>query len=276
MIGREPVDYKRDDNPDDTADSRDHRVQRTPVTLVVDYDGADDLVVDYTENLSQGGVFLRTGKQLSVGTKIRLMLSFPGLLKSIGITGTVRWTRDADEFNSTEPGSADAGDNRPGVGIEFDDNLGRKKLRDLVYRVRDRDPELVSRLIRILVVEDNPHVAQLIRSGLSGSGKREFGSQLAFNFRTAGNGREALEILRSETFDAVIIDIYLPVMDGANVIREIRNDAYLAAIPIIAVSAGGETTRIAALDAGADFFLAKPMRLRHIVDTMRKLIDLGS
>lgn len=253
---------EHDDNNDDIQELEQRRYERNPVTLVVDYDGADDLVVDYTENLSQGGVFLNTTRDFQVDTEVRLMLSFPGLLKPISISGTVRWVREGE-------------DGERGVGIEFDEGLGRKKLRDLVNRVRDRDPNLVSRLIRILVVEDNPHVAQLIRSGLSGSGKREFGETLAFNFRTATNGREALELLRSESFDAVIIDIYLPIMDGANVIQEIREDEYLCRLPIIAVSAGGDSARRAAIKAGADFFLEKPMRLRQVVETMRKLIDLG-
>ncbi|MCG8422748.1 MAG: response regulator [Proteobacteria bacterium] len=245
----------------DSSDRRQH--ERSPVTLVVDYDGADDLVIDYTENLSCGGVFLNTTRQFAVGTQVHLVLSFPGLLKPINITGTVRWTRNH------------SGGER-GVGVEFDQGEGRRSLHDVVERVRMRDPNVVSRLIRILVVEDNPHVAQLIRNGLRGSERREFGDEVAFNFRTAGNGREALEVLRSEPFDAVIVDVYLPIMDGANLISQIRNDDQLCQLPIMAVSAGGEGARDSALSAGADFFLEKPMRLRQVVDTMRKLIDLGS
>jgi CheY-like chemotaxis protein len=236
--------------------------QDSPVSLVVDYDGADDMIADYVEHLSTGKMVLDSPRQLEVGTKVHLKLAFPGLLRPIGVRGTVSSARHPEQ-----PAQ--------GMGIEFDETA-RHKLAEMIQRVRDRDPGLVvSRLVRILVVEDNPHVAQLIRSGLHGTGRREL-SDLAFNFRTASNGRDALDILRSESFDVLIVDVYLPILDGAHVIAKIREDAKLCVLPIIAVSAGGDTAKDAALAAGADVFLDKPMRLRQIVDAMRGLIDLGA
>jgi CheY-like chemotaxis protein len=123
------------------------------------------------------------------------------------------------------------------------------------------------------VVEDNPHVASFLGDGLTGSNKRS-GSDVAFIVRTAPNGREALALLRSETFDALIIDIYLPVIDGAHVIDKVRTELGLANLPVIAVSAGGPSAREAALAAGANIFLDKPMRLRQVVETMRQLMKL--
>lgn len=251
-----------DDKKDGAKNDDRRRHEHTPVTLVVDYEGADDLVVDYTENLSSGGVFLTTQRALAVGTQVRLLLSFPGLLEPLGISGIVRWIRDG-------------GDEQSGLGIEFEDGEGRQQLHALILRVSQRDPTIVSRLIRVLVAEDNPHVARLIRNGLHGSGRRQFGDNVAFNFRTASNGRDALDLLRTEPFDALIVDIYLPILDGTQLIIEVRADEQLQHIPIIAVSAGGDSARDSALAAGADRFLHKPMRLRQIIDTMRSLIDLG-
>lgn len=242
-----------------SGNSDKRRDARAPVVLRVDYDGPDDLVFDYTENLSSRGVFLKTVRSFSVGDKIRLMLSFPGLLEPIGLEGTVRWTRE----------DVDAG-----VGVEFDDNVSRARLEGLIERIRARDPRVVSRLIRVLVVEDNPHVARLIQNGMLGSTERYFGDSLAFNFRTAANGREGLDLLESDTFDALIIDVYLPILDGASVITHVRRSERIRALPIIAVSAGGDSARDAAMAAGADFFIEKPMRLRQLLDTMGKLLDL--
>lgn len=236
------------------------REPRTPIVLRVDYEGPDELVFDYTDNLSSRGIFLKTERTFSVGDRIRLMLSFPGLLKPIGIDGTVRWIRDGDDN---------------GVGVEFDEGEGRDTVEALIDRVRQRDPALVNRLVRVLVVEDNPHVARLIRAGMLGSSERYFGHRLAFNFRTAANGREALDHLENETFDALIIDVYLPILDGANVIAHVRASESLRHLPVIAVSAGGDSARESALAAGADFFLPKPMRLRQILETMAQLLDLG-
>ena len=76
-----------------SADQR--KSDREPVTLFVEYEGADDLVGDYTENLSSGGTFVATNRALPIGQQIKLVLSFPGLLEPIAIEGTVRWTRSA-------------------------------------------------------------------------------------------------------------------------------------------------------------------------------------
>lgn len=235
------------------------RDSREPVTLLVEYEGADDLVGDFTENLSSGGTFVATTRELPVGTHVQLALSFPGLLAPIMIHGTVRWKRPAGS------------DGDPGAGIEFEPGPAREQLAALVDKVRERDPQLVARLYRVLVVEDNQHVAQLITEGLRGSSRRDFGG-VSFEFRSAEDGRSAIELLRRELFDALIIDVYLPVIDGPRVIKQARTELGLRALPIIAVSAGGESARRSALEAGANIFIDKPMRLRQVIDTMQRLL----
>ena len=242
------------------SDDEKRRDNREPVTLFVEYEGADDLVGDFTENLSSGGTFVATTRELPIGTNVQLVLSFPGLLEPIAIEGTVRWKR----------GSGNS-DGDAGAGIEFAAGPARDQLAVLINKVRDRDPKTVSRLFRVLVVEDNKHVAQLITEGLRGSARRDFGG-VSFVFRSAEDGRAAIDILRREKFDALIIDVYLPIMDGPRVIQQARGELGLIDLPIIAVSAGGESARRSALDAGANIFLDKPMRLRQVIDTMQRLL----
>lgn len=249
------------------ADDDKRKSDRQLVTLFVEYEGADDLVGDYTENLSSGGTFVATNRELPIGTKINLVLSFPGLLEPISIEGTVRWTR----------GNLGAGDvivagEEAGAGIQFAPGPARDALAELIGKIAARDPDTVSRLFHLLVVEDNHHVAMLIQDGLRGSARRDFGNGVSFVVRRAEDGRQAVEMLRKEQFDALIIDVYLPVMDGAKVIALARNEMGLVKLPIIAVSAGGDTARRVALDAGANIFLDKPMRLRQVIDTIQKLI----
>jgi uncharacterized protein (TIGR02266 family) len=242
------------------TDEEKRRDSREPVTLFVEYDGADDLVGDFTENLSSGGTFVATNRDLPIGTRVNLVLSFPGLLEAIAIEGTVRWKR----HEAGTEGDA-------GAGIEFAPGPARDALAAVIDKVRTRDPKTVSRLFRVLVVEDNKHVAQLITEGLRGSSRRDFGG-VSFVFRSAEDGRAAVEILRREKFDALIIDVYLPVVDGPKVISQARTELGLTELPIIAVSAGGDSARRAALDAGANIFLDKPMRLRQVIDTMQRLL----
>jgi uncharacterized protein (TIGR02266 family) len=236
------------------------RDSREPVTLFVEYEGADDLVGDFTENLSTGGTFVATNRALPIGTRVQLVLSFPGLLEPISLEGVVRWKRE-------EPGE----DGDAGAGIEFEPGPARDALASVIDKVKNRDPKTVSRLFRVLVVEDNKHVAQLITEGLRGSSRRDFGG-VSFVFRNAEDGRAAVEILRRETFDALIIDVYLPILDGPRVIMQARTELGLTDLPIIAVSAGGDAARRSALDAGANIFLDKPMRLRQVIDTMQRLL----
>jgi uncharacterized protein (TIGR02266 family) len=243
------------------------RDTREAVTLFVEYEGADDLVGDYTENLSSGGTFVATNRELPIGTQIQLVLSFPGLLEAISIVGTVRWTR------SSRPGSDVIGDGEEaGAGIQFAPGPARDQLAQMIEKIRQRDPRTVSRLFKVLVVEDNRHVAQLIQDGLKGSARREFGGGVSFDVRNAEDGRQAIDLLRKDTFDALIVDVYLPVVDGAKVISTARTELALTNLPIIAVSAGGDAARRSALDAGANIFLDKPMRLRQVIETIQKLI----
>jgi uncharacterized protein (TIGR02266 family) len=249
------------------GDDDKRKSDREPVTLFVEYEGADDLVGDYTENLSSGGTFVATNRELPIGTNIQLVLSFPGLLEPIAIEGTVRWTRGSQ--NATE---VVAEGEEAGAGIQFTAGTARDQLAGLIEKINRRDPKTVSRLFHVLVVEDNRHVATLIQDGLKGSARRDFGGGVSFVVRQAEDGRQAIEILRKEQFDALIVDVYLPVIDGAKVIATARGELGLVSLPIIAVSAGGDTARKSALDAGANIFLDKPMRLRQVIDTIQKLM----
>src|SRR5262249_61708425 len=83
------------------------RTPREPLTLKVEYADAGELVSDYTDNISAGGTFVLTNRPLSEGTEVRLVLSFPGLIKPLPINGVVKWAR-------AEP------DEERGVGVEFD------------------------------------------------------------------------------------------------------------------------------------------------------------
>jgi uncharacterized protein (TIGR02266 family) len=243
--------------------SDDKRVDgdREPVMLFVEYEGADDLIGDFTENLSTGGTFVSTARPLPVETRVQLVLSFPGLLEPISIEGTVRWHRTDEEGGS-------------GAGIQFAPGPGRDALASIVEKIRRNDPRTVSRLFKVLVVEDNRHVAALIQDGLRGSSRRDsFGDNtVSFVFKSAEDGRSAIEMLRTETFDALIIDVYLPVIDGPKVIQQCRSELGLADLPIIAVSAGGDAARNSAIAAGANIFLDKPMRLRQVIETIQRLL----
>jgi uncharacterized protein (TIGR02266 family) len=239
------------------------RAPREPLLLKVQYGDAAELVADYTENISAGGTFVLTNRLLAEGTPVRLVLSFPGLIKPLPISGVVKWVRE-------EPPE------ERGLGVAFDADSAEtvSRLGALMQRIAERDPELVSPVMRVLVVEDNPHVATLIQEGLQAGARRELAGRRAGPCDLAANGREAREALRRQADDVRNIDIYLPIHDGTHVIEAVRADEDLRHLPVVAVSGGGHAARASAMGAGADFFLEKPMRLADIVATMRRLTGI--
>jgi CheY-like chemotaxis protein len=214
-------------------------------------------VGDYTENLSSGGTFIHTTRAFELGTTIQLVLSFPGLLDPVALEGIVRWARGGDQ---------------PGIGVEFVPGPWLERLDALIVQLRSGEGAPVGRVVRVLVADDNTHVAELICNGLKTSAKRLFGDTVAFVFARADNGASALDLVKHEPFDCAIIDVYMPVRDGAQVIEDMRGELGLAEMPIIAVSGGGDGAESRALAAGANVYLEKPVRLRSVIDSMRQLV----
>lgn len=219
--------------------------------LRVDFDGSDDLVAEFDHTLSSGRAFFATDHAYGEGAKLRLLFTFAGLRAPIIVDARVV---------AEPPAESD-----PGVIVEIDEPA-QAALAAVIERLRVHDPALIRRVLRVLLVEDNHHVADLIKGGL-----RTVADDLLFVLSTAADGREALKLLSTTAFDLAIVDIYLPVVDGAEVIRRARNELSLGRLPILAVSAGGASAREAAVSAGASEFVDKPVRLRQVVELVRKL-----
>ncbi|HEY5946948.1 MAG TPA: response regulator [Kofleriaceae bacterium] len=235
------------------------RVDRQPakkdlLRLIVDYENADEFLQDYAANLASSTAFIAATRTIALATIIEIGFSFPGLMQPIALDAVV--TQVSAE----------------GLTIAFLEG-GAAKLKACVERIRARDPKLIAPVVNVLIVEDNKHVCDLVRQGLAGSTRREM-RDITFTFATAENGAIALELLRTRTFDAAIVDVYLPVLDGASLIQQARTQLGLTKLPIITMSAGGDGARAAALKAGASVFLDKPVRLREVVATMRQLLSV--
>jgi CheY-like chemotaxis protein len=130
-----------------------------------------------------------------------------------------------------------------------------------------------ARTIRVLLVEDNPHVAELITDGLDGAAERDLEGHVSFIFDVVGDGQAALERIGEVHPDLIILDVYMPVMDGAMFLRFLRARPKHAKTPVIALSAGGPAARDAAMAAGADVFLDKPMRLNELLAAAVRLLS---
>jgi uncharacterized protein (TIGR02266 family) len=245
------------------ADSGDDRRSdlRVPLILRIDHPGLPPQV-DTTENLSAGGMFVRTDRRLPVGTRAPLLLSFPGLLEPLELEVEVVWARRAE-------GALPAG---VAVRIPEDRLADREKLARLARAAEAPAP--AERTYRILLVEDNALIASMYEATMrklrSGNGRVEVAVE------QARDGLEALARLqRKPRLDLIVADLYMPVMDGFTLVERVRSDLDVMMIPILAISAGGEEARARALQAGVDVYLAKPVKFAEVVGTVRALLHMS-
>ncbi len=114
---------------------------------------------------------------------------------------------------------------------------------------------------RVLLVDDNAINRQVIRLFLA---------PYSIRFHEGANGREALDALRQEAFDIVLLDVHMPVMDGCEAIQAIRaSDQPWHDLPVIALTAdamSGDKERYLAL--GMTDYLSKPVDQRELVSKM--------
>ncbi len=117
----------------------------------------------------------------------------------------------------------------------------------------------------ILVVDDEPHIIEVVRDYLKQAGYRVL---------TARDGRTALTIARHEQPDLVVLDLMLPGgIDGLDVCRSLRQDPALADVPIIMLTARiEETDRLIGLELGADDYVTKPFSPREVVARVRAVL----
>jgi two-component system, OmpR family, alkaline phosphatase synthesis response regulator PhoP len=122
--------------------------------------------------------------------------------------------------------------------------------------------------MRILVVEDDPDIAELVVRYLAKAG---------FQTERAANGRDALQALTAQPPDLMVLDLMLPHVDGIEICRYVRNHAALAALPIIMLTARAEESeRIVGLELGADDYLPKPFSPGELVARVRALLRRAS
>jgi two-component system OmpR family response regulator len=116
--------------------------------------------------------------------------------------------------------------------------------------------------IRILLVEDNPDLAQRLTEGLEGAG---------FAVDHAADGETGYRLGRSEDFDAVILDLGLPDMKGVDVLNRWRQAG--REVPVLILTARGSwTEKVEGLNAGADDYITKPCHIQEIAARLRALI----
>ena len=121
-------------------------------------------------------------------------------------------------------------------------------------------------LPQVLIVEDHDESADSLSVLLQMDG---------FGVARASDGRTALETARTETIDAVVLDVRLPGIDGFEVCRQLRRDPATSGLVIVMLTGVDDTqSKIEGLDRGADDYLVKPIASRELGARLRKLLEL--
>lgn len=117
---------------------------------------------------------------------------------------------------------------------------------------------------RILVVEDDRDIAQLLSLSLAKAG---------FEVVVTDNGYEALHLVRTHSPGLVILDLMIPGIDGFEVCKKLKSDPLTASIPVLILTARGEEIdRVIGLELGADDYVVKPFSPRELVLRVRAIL----
>jgi two-component system, OmpR family, response regulator len=116
--------------------------------------------------------------------------------------------------------------------------------------------------MRVLIVEDEPTLARQLKETLEGAG---------YAVDAAADGEEGHFLGSTESYDAIVLDLGLPEMDGLTVLDRWRKED--VAVPVLVLTARDSwSDKVAGLDAGADDYLAKPFQMEELIARLRALI----
>lgn len=122
---------------------------------------------------------------------------------------------------------------------------------------------------KVLIIEDSPTMRQLISFAL----KRLPGIRIV----EASDGVDGLKKLSTDTFDLIMTDINMPIMDGLKLVSLVRNDAAHSNTPIVVITTeGAQEDRERALALGANDYITKPIQAGRILDTAKAMLKIGS
>ncbi len=123
-------------------------------------------------------------------------------------------------------------------------------------------------LIRVLVIDDNLELLQVLSEGLELAGP--------FTVLTASDGEQGLEQCLAHHPDCLVIDVKMPGLTGYQLVRALRGDAETANIPLILLTAlAQDYERYAGLAAGTDRYLIKPVTPRELAAAIREVVALS-
>lgn len=245
----------------------DRQTPRKASEVRVRYRTHSEYISRYADNISKGGVFIRTLHFLPINTVLRLRLLLPGEEMEIPVIARVAHVIGTDQAGEL--------DRAPGMGLEFLDFApeGKAVLHDTFVECVERQEPTTDRSrlkgTRILLVEDEGLVQRKIGSLFMRRGLR---------IALAGTGAEALTKCIKDPPDLILSDIRMPAMDGWTFLRLVKARPALAPVPFVFLaSVVSPHERQKAYELGADDFISKSTPpneiLARVEETLLKYQD---
>ena len=181
--------------------------------------------------------------------------------EGVGTTFTINLPISKESFSSSQI------DEKQKIDI----NIARSAILDIASRMRKQEipvPEPTGNVdedaYRLLVVEDNMELLMLMTQLLS----------TKYHVRTATNGKEALDIIEKEELDIIISDVMMPIMDGLELTRRVKNDPNYQHLPVILLTAKTQDEdRHKALQLGADSYVTKPFKIHDLEVRINNIVE---
>src|SRR4051812_29853582 len=117
----------------------------------------------------------------------------------------------------------------------------------------------------ILIIDDLPQNVRLLEAILAPRGYR---------VSAAHSGLDALAVVADDAIDLVLLDILMPEMDGYEVCRALRAEPETSFLPVVMITASGEQEKVAAIEAGADDFIAQPFDQAELLARVKSLVRI--
>jgi uncharacterized protein (TIGR02266 family) len=257
--------------PDDSSKKERRTHSGAEVVLKIDYPTAEDFLADYTHDMRDSGIFVATTKSFEIGEKSTFDISFPGLLEPIRARGEVRWRRTETEATDKEPAGV-------GIALIFSSEKAAAEWKHLLGQIENSpSPKAAAREpappFRVLLADDSPTVREMFRYAVQKFHRGRLKGQRMLELVEAEDGNTAWEHIQEASFDMAIIDYYMPVMDGAELIRLIRKEKKYSSLAVIVVSQGSQEICEEVYTAGADLFIKKPVLLNQLLKSLELVMD---
>lgn len=241
------------------AERRVHERYLAPYRVVVT-PAEGQRLAHLTDNLSGGGLLLSHNHDLPLDQPLDLSIHLPDGQRAVRCQGRVvrRATRAAD------------GREGYGVQLTFADPADAVTYLKRLTALRLGEVDVAPRAFRVLVVEDNDILSELMATSLPLLWRRRYGAGPFLDVSVAPSGDVALQMVRERRYQLVVTDVFMPRLDGRSFLMALRAEPRAATTPVLVISAGDVGDEVMRLDA--DGFLRKPLRLRELFDVVHLLM----